>query len=162
MSQKKAQIKMFETIAVIIVFFFILIFGLVYYNSTQINAIKKMDEANKQLRSIEIMKIATYLPELQCSNNNVLKANCLDSIKIDKFSELSSENKPYYLNVLGYGSINVTQVYPITWGDKTEKTIYEMRKSNPKSRTVNYIPIVILDPVKRTYSAGYMEVEVVS
>jgi hypothetical protein len=158
MSSRKAQIKMFETIAVIIVFFFILIFGLVYYNSTQISAIKKMDEDNKQLRSIEIMKTATYLPELQCSINNNINSNCLDITKIDNFKLLSDHNRLYYVNVLSYGSINVTQIYPTSW----EKVIYENRKKTAKSKTLNYIPILIYDPVNTTFGAGYMEVEVQS
>jgi hypothetical protein len=156
--RKSAQIKMFETIAVIIVFFFMLVFGLVYYNSTQTSEIKRMADDDKQLRSIEIMKTATYLPELQCSIDNVLTANCLDLIKLESFGDVSDVNRLYYTNFFSFGKIYVNETYPEQWG----KVIYLNDKTTNKNKITNFIPILIYDPVERKYAAGVLVVEVLT
>jgi hypothetical protein len=158
MQAKKAQVKMFETIAVVIVFFFFLIFGLVYYNSTQTKQIAAMADEDKQLRSIEIMKVATYLPELQCSTDNVLTPNCLDLTKLQSFGDISAANKVYYSNLFSYGKIYVEQIYPTdeTW------TIYLNPKAGSKSSIPNFIPILIYDPVSLRYRAAILVAEVQS
>jgi hypothetical protein len=155
---KKAQIKMFETIAVLIVFFFMLIFGLVYYNSTQTREIKRMIEDDKQLRAIEIMKTATYLPELQCSIDNVLTSNCLDKVKLESFADVSDTNRLYYANFFSFGRIYVNETYPEQWG----KVIFLNDKTTNKNKITNFIPILIYDPIDRKYAAGVLVVEVLT
>jgi hypothetical protein len=156
MKAKRAQVKMFETIAVIIVFFFMLIFGLVYYNSTQTREIKQMVDDDRQLRAIEIMKTAAYLPELQCSIDNVLTANCLDKIKLESFADVSDINRMYYSNFFSFGKIYVNETYPDEWG----KVIYSNEKTTNKNKVVNFIPILIYNPIDRKYAAGVLVVEV--
>jgi len=96
---RKAQLKMFETISVLVVFFFILIFGLVWYNNNQKEQLKTLIEENNQLRAMEIMKIANNLPELQCSMENIQTTNCFELSKLDSFSEVAASNKLYYINL---------------------------------------------------------------
>jgi hypothetical protein len=156
--RKRAQIKMFETIAVIIVFFFMLIFGLVYYNSTQTREIKRMIDDDKQLRAIEIMMTAASLPELQCSIDNVITENCLDLIKLESFAEISDINRMYYSNFFSFGRIYVNETYPDQWG----KVIYLNDKTTNKNKITNFIPILIYDPIKRAYAAGVLVVEVLT
>jgi hypothetical protein len=159
---KKAQIKMFETIAVLIVFFFMLIFGLVYYNSTQTREIKRMIDDDKQLRAIEIMKTATYLPELQCSIDNVLTSNCLDRVKLESFAEVSDTNRMYYSNFFSFGKIYVNETYPAKPDKTINKVIYLNDKTTNKNKITNFIPILIYDPIGRAYAAGVLVVEVLT
>jgi len=157
MRSQKAQAKMFETIAVIIVFFFILIFGLVYYNGTQQREIQNMIDEEKQLRTIEIMKIATYLPELQCSRDNVLVAtNCLDLTKLENFKTVSDGNLLYYTNMFSFGKIYVRQIYP---PNDEEYVLYFNDKTKTKDKISNFIPVLINDPINRKYFAGILVVE---
>lgn len=161
MNTKKAQIKMFETIAVIIVFFFILVFALVYYNGTQRREIQNMIDEDKQLRAIEIIKIVTYLPELQCSMDNVLTANCVDLTKLENFREVSDANLLYYTSMFSYGKIYVEQIYPpISAAESKEYILYHNNKTKTKEISSNFIPILIHDPINRKNRAGILVVEI--
>jgi hypothetical protein len=160
MRSRKAQIKMFETIAVIIVFFFILVFGLVYYNGTQQREIKNMIDEDRQLRAIEIMKITTYLPELQCSIDNVLTANCIDLTKLQNFKTVSDDNRLYYTSMFSYGKIYIQQIYPEPAGtEEKEYVLYYNDKTKSKDKVSNFIPILIYNPLNRKYRAGVLVVE---
>jgi len=160
MNRKKAQVKMFETIAVIIVFFFMLIFGLVYYNGTQQREIKKMIDEDRQLRAIEIMKIVTYLPELQCSIDNVLTANCIDLAKLENFKAVSDENRLYYTNMFSFGKIYVRQIYPpVSSPSESDYQLYLNDKTKTRDTVSNFIPLLIYDSVSRKYRAGILVVE---
>jgi hypothetical protein len=160
MNPKKAQIKMFETIAVIIVFFFILVFGLVYYNSTQQREIRNMIDEDRQLRAIEIMKITTYLPELQCSIDNVLTTNCIDLTKLQNFKEVSDNNRLYYTSMFSYGKIYVQRIYPEpAAGEEKEYILYLNDKTKSKDKVASFIPILIYNPLNRKYLSGVLVVE---
>lgn len=155
MKSNKAQIKMFETIAVIVVFFFILVIGLIYYSGVQNREIKKMQEEDKELRAIEIMKIATYLPELQCSMDNVLTANCIDLAKLENSEIHFSQNRLYYTNIFSFGNITVRQIYP----EDKEYNLYFSNRPSARDRTTSNIPILIYDSINRRNYAGILIVE---
>lgn len=156
-ASRRAQIKMFETISVIIVFFFLLVIGMVYYNSTQKNEIKKMNEEDKQLRAIEIMKIVTYLPELRCSKDNVFKPNCMDLVKLQNFRQVSDQEMLYYTAVFSFANISVKEIYP----GETEYNIYFNNKTTKiTGKDSSSIPILIHDPINRVSHAGILVVEI--
>ncbi len=157
--RKKAQIKMFETIAVIIVFFFILVFGMVYYNSTQIRELERMKSEDSQLRAIEIIKTVTYLPELECSKTD---SNCIDLLKLQNFEDFSEGNKLYYYNIFFSSNISVRQLYPapdIALGEKEEYQIYYNPNNRSRSTVSSFIPVLIYDPLNKKYRAGVLQVE---
>jgi hypothetical protein len=155
MRNPKAQIKMFETIAVLVIFFVILIIGLVYYNGTQKREIREMQDEDRVLRAIEIMKITTYLPELQCSMDNVLTANCIDLAKLENFMYVSDQERLYYTSIFGFGKISVREIYP----EEKEYILYFNNKSSTRDIISSPVPILIYDSISRKYYAGVMLVE---
>lgn len=156
-ASRRAQIKMFETISVIIVFFFLLVIGMVYYNSTQKDEIKKMNEEDKQLRAIEIMKIVTYLPELRCSKDNVFKPNCMDLVKLQNFKAVSDQEMLYYISVFSFANISVKEIYP---GEAEYNIYFNNKTTRTTGKDSSSIPILINDPINRVSHAGILTVEI--
>ncbi len=157
---RKAQVKMFETISVLIIFFFILIFGLVYYNNTQKKEIQNLLDENNQLRVMETMKVAMNLPELQCSMENIQTTNCFELVKLQNFQEVVSNNKLYYTSLFSYSKLYVSQIYPSV--GPMEWELYSSQPKSIASTQKNFIPILIYDSVNRRYNAGMLVVEVYS
>lgn len=122
---RKAQLKMGETIAVLIVFFILIMVGLVIYTNFRSSSIEeKRTEANDML-SIEIATRASLLPEIKCSEYQCIGCSgAIDLIKLDAMTyeyvegEFNSndgiveKNKRVYLPLFGYSYIKVHLLYP--------------------------------------------------
>ena len=156
---KKAQIKLFETIAVLVVFFFLLVFGLVFYASTRVRThVDSLDESF-QLQVMNIVQQVNSLPELQCTSENIPTSNCIDKIKLEAFSQVALNKKTYYHTLFTYSDITVQQVYPAADPPQTW-AIYSNPRLEFTQKSKNHIPILLFDPIKRKYNAAVLIVEV--
>ena len=76
MNNKKSQIKMGETLAVLIIFFFLLMFGYSFYAGIQQrNFIQELAQV-ESLRAIQLAQRVYYLPEIQCSSGYDARHSC--------------------------------------------------------------------------------------
>ena len=78
---KKAQVKMFETIGVLVIFFFLIVLGLSFYFVIAKKGAVEQYEKAAQLKGIEIIRKAITLPELDCARVGVQVENCFDKLK---------------------------------------------------------------------------------
>ena len=157
LNSRKAQIKMFETLAVLVVFFFFLIFGASFYFKIQENSLLREIERNEQLQAIQIAQKSLTMPELDCSFAGVQRENCVDLQKVERFADLLSINENAqieYFKTFKQSKITITQVYP----PGQELVIYS-RPETEESRAIQ-IPMLILDSKNNVYNFGYMEVRV--
>ncbi len=98
----KAQIKVTETTAILIIFFILLIFGLVFYSHFQKRSIKAFkDDILEKQTVINAIKVA-FLPELACPNEPI--GTCIDVQKMESLKTIL-ENKQ---NLLYYGFNKLT------------------------------------------------------
>ena len=155
---KNSQVQIGETIAVLFVFFILIITGFVFYVKVLKNDIESQKGELSQLVSVGIVERVMFLPEVQCSEDNVIKDNCIDTLKLKSASDIMSQNEIYYYDLLGYGNVSVSQIYP----DKASWTIYSRSLDNVKSRFVTNIPVPLYDPIKRKYGFGILRVETLS
>ena len=81
--KRKSQLHTLETIAVLAVFFILVILGFVFYAKVIKGNVEEEQEEIMQLESVEIAQRASTMPELQCSENNIVKGNCVDMLKLD-------------------------------------------------------------------------------
>tara|TARA_Y100000310_G_scaffold344364_1_gene456782 strand:- start:19220 stop:19732 length:513 start_codon:yes stop_codon:yes gene_type:complete len=164
---RSAQARITETIAVMFIFFILIMFGIIFYASYSKNAaITKQNELFSQ-NAIEITTKTLFMPELLCSKGEAEPEDfCLDVLKL-KHSQtiLEAHVAEYYFDILGYAKISVEQVYP---NDGTTYTIYEKTKvsDNTKipSKDTNFI-VSLRDETagqggKTAYGVGLMTVEV--
>jgi hypothetical protein len=145
----KAQIRMGETIAILFIFFLLLMFGFAFYSKIQKAGFKTRQKEVSDIRAIEIAQKVSFLPELQCSSKNVITENCIDILKLDYVSDLMKSEKGYYFDDigLGYSTITVNMIYP------THKTwiLYDNRPSYSTTKLFTPIPISLYNATSRQY-----------
>ena len=141
---KNAQMKMGETIAVLIVFFMILFFGIFFYANMERRDIQSRMEKMEEKKSIDISQIISFLPELKCTAENITKSLCIDKLKKDVFaSQIGNEYSEYYQSHFSNTKIELAEIYPNV-GDYL--TIYEGVISDQYFTT--YIPVSLFDPTE--------------
>lgn len=165
--KKKSQIKMMETISVLMIFLILLAFVLIFYISFSKASNPKARDEKANLKAIEISQFASYMPELQCSRKNIIEENCFDIEKINVFKDYT-ENDPdgqkalntIYYDVFEESRVTIHQYYP----EGNSWVIYERipTKTKVESRQV-FIPVNLFDPNNGgSFSYGMLNVTVYS
>jgi hypothetical protein len=158
---RKAQIKMFETVAVLIVFFFLLGIGLTIYGGSQRAELSKLKARQFELTAVQTAARSMAFPELDCSTAAVRTSDCFDRRKLDAFSALAREDPAAllaYTEVFGYANITVREVYPgtATWSLFTSLPPREAQGSVELVQ----LPVLLADPVEKRHAFGVLEVRV--
>ena len=96
---RKSQIHMMETIAVLAIFFILVAIGLIFYSSVVTRNVAIEKEGNNQLNAVRIVQMASFLPELQCSQENIIIDNCIDILNLESMPEVINENQIYYFDL---------------------------------------------------------------
>ncbi len=155
----RAQIKMFETVAVLVVFFFLLVTGSVFYFGAQKSALQKEKIKASEQYAFQIVLKALYLPELDCSFLVTQRDNCIDKIKLGDLAQLIATDKTArtdYFSEFGYATVHVTEAYP----GNTSWTLYDNTPEKYLSKLVTQSPILLYDAWKDEYAFGVIEVSV--
>jgi hypothetical protein len=165
MQAKKAQIKMMETISVLIVFMILMTFVVIFYaNISRAGAPKAQDEL-ASLKAIEISQFIAYLPEFQCSEKNIIADNCFDLMKIEAFitytntdpEGINAINTDYY-DLFEFSKIELFQIYP----DDEYWLIYERNTTKKASKKMSHLPISVYHPLTNEYGFAILNVTVYS
>jgi hypothetical protein len=154
--KSKAQMKMGETIAVLIVFFMILFFGIFFYANMERKGIQERLEKMEEKKSIDISQTIAFLPELKCTAGNITRSLCIDKLKKDVFAEqIGNQYSRYYQSLFSNTKIELTEIYPNS-GDYI--TIYEGTTSEQYFTT--YIPVSVFDPTDYPgrYTIGLLKI----
>ena len=153
----RAQIKMGETIAILVIFFFLVVFGFSFYVSIQESSFEKQKRMNVELSVIEIYQRAKFMTEFQCSFKDIQIDNCYDMYKLRAFELIIDKEegvKDYYINIFGTSEINIVEIYPGT----ARYLIYNNSISDFKYREVIPLPISIYNPDSKTFSFGLLNI----
>ena len=145
---------MFETVAILVVFFIIVGVGFIFYSSINKTMITREAKDRTELKSIEAAQRLTYLPEIKCTSSVAKEiGSCVDYYKIKMFKRMFESNpnpKEYYYDILGFATIKVTELYP----GNEEIVIYDYPKPNWESMDVYQIPVVLLKEGVRISRCG--------
>ncbi len=153
---KKSQIQMGESIAVLFIFFILVIFGFVFYMNVMKGSVKVEKEENIQLKAIGIAQKASFLPELQCSEENVRKESCIDMYKLEAVSGLLEENNIYYYDIFEFSKIWVEEIFPEEGG---VWSLYNNPLMEYNNKLSTFIPISLFDATSKKYDFGILVVE---
>ncbi|MBI4450499.1 hypothetical protein HY642_00865 [Candidatus Woesearchaeota archaeon] len=159
-NSRKSQIKMFETVAVLVVFFFILVFGVQFYFGIQKASFQKELDRITSLKAVGLVLKAQHLPEFDCAIFGVTTENCFDVEKLKTFAEATKDDtiKQLYSGIFGRSVLNITQVYP---GDGTTKYgLYENVLEGAGIEDKTQVPVQLYDPLTDEYYFGMLEVTV--
>lgn len=159
---KKGQAQMQESIVVMVIFFILLVIGLVFFYRYNLKSI----ESNKL--SYERDRVYTMLSTLP-NSPLMQKSRFLDeesAIDTIKMTGLKLEDTGFF-NKLGYKSIIVKQVYPIKKAGLCDAKIYPdcdsylLYENKPKGKASSMIlstPVSLYFPFTDSYGAGKLEI----
>jgi len=156
---KKSQIHMMETIAVLFIFFILAGIGFIFYINVMKGSIEAEKEEIRQLQAIEIAQRTVFLPELQCSEGeDIVKSGCIDVEMLKAFNGLgmATTNQVYYHNRLGFSEITINEIYPAT----NQWTLYNKPLAEFSDKIVTNLPISLKHPKENKYSFGIVKVSV--
>ena len=146
-----------ETIAVLFVFFVLIMIGLIFYVRIIKGNIENDKEEASQLRAIGIAQRVMFLPELQCSEDNIIRDNCIDWWKLESAKKLMAENQVDYYDLFEFSDIKIYQIYP---GEEIVD-VYS-RKMDNANKFVTNVPISLYIPATRKYAFGVLTIETYS
>lgn len=158
--EKKGQIKMLESVAVLIVFFFLVALGLKFYGNIQVQKLEQSLEQFNRLDSIKITNIVMSMPELTCTSYNVRDGSCVDRFKALAWQELGQSLVGDYLNQFGDSTIEVYEIYPESRIDGDVIMVYNNTPKQWDQLTPTRVPIVIYDPEERAYNLGILQITI--
>ena len=162
---KKGQIHLTETVAVLFIFFVLVIFSIIFYSKYQQVSFKEKSEELVASRAMDTTLRILFLPELICSRGDAeAEDNCIDLMKLRYANETMQDHaQDYYFDMLSYATITITQLSP------EEKTfvLYDKPKPNYKKREPTYFVVSLRDNTMGdstlgSYGFGYVKVEVYS
>lgn len=156
--KKKSQIQMFETIAVILIFFILIGIGAIFYVRVYKNNMDITKYGYSQSKSVAIAQRTMFLPEMQCSKNKIITDNCIDILKLEAAISVINLNEIHYYDMLEFGEINLTQAYPRS-SSAPKWTVYSRKIEKPTSSFLTFVPISLYDPAADTYGFGILSIE---
>ena len=168
--EKKSQLKLSETVSILVVFFILIFVAFVIYTNQKASSIDAKIEEQNVMRSVEVATLAFMLPEVVCSESQCIGCSgALDMLKLDAVSNFSGATSkiifknPLYFQLFGYATIKVDIVYP-QGNDLSNLVTHNWTLYNrtaPGIRNViqpTYIPINVFNPFDNQCYFGVMEV----
>ncbi|MFC1742275.1 hypothetical protein ACFL3V_07105 [Nanoarchaeota archaeon] len=156
LKDRKAQLKMGETVAIMFVFFILLIIGAVFYMNIQRATVSREISEAYELRAMEVAQTISFLPEAQCTESNVVKASCFDLYKLMGIAAVSgtTDGLKMYSREFGTTTIRLITLYP----RGAEFVLYNYTKEDFRSAPVTHVPIMLYNTSADDYYFGVLEV----
>ena len=164
---------MTETIAVLFIFFVLLLFGIIFYYKYQQVAVKEKQEELLAARAMDTTLKTLFLPELTCTRREAEpEDNCIDMLKMRQANATFRKYiNDYYFGIFSYARIRVVDLT-----DKQEWILYDKEKtkildngtvvSDWEKRENTYFVVTLRDEIKgqgeARYDWGYIEAGVYS
>ena len=155
---KKSQIKLFESIAVLVIFIVLVSIGVRFYASVQMNSLREAQIKFSRLDSVKTSIIIANMPELSCSFEGITDTSCTDYLKLLAWEKLTNDPndlsfKDFYYTQLGKSLIQVEELYP------DEQYIVAYNESeNGTSSDYLMVPTVIHDPAYKENKFGILHI----
>src|SRR3989344_9045205 len=110
---KTAQIHLSETVAVIFIFFVLILFGAIFYYNFQEASFKEKQQELLAARAIDTTTKMLFLPEISCTKGErEPEPNCFDMMKVRYAAELFKSFNQTYFERFSYSRITLSQTYP--------------------------------------------------
>ena len=156
---KKSQIRIFESIAVLMVFVFIIAIGLKFYVNVQYSYLKDAERKFSELDSVKLSVVISNLPELSCSIQGFSEYACIDLYKAEAWNNLLERGDQnffnYYSPLVGSSEIYIERIYP-----KTGDDVWLIYNSS-KETSFDYarVPIILKNPITKKNELGVLHIK---
>jgi len=154
---KQAQIQIFETIAVLVVFFILLGIGFIFYTKVIKSNIESDTAEISQSKSVSIAQRVMFLPEIQCSDDYCPKEDCIDTLKLDSAISVidKPENSLYYYDLFEFSDISIKEIYP---SSGVAILLYSKATNDYKNKFQTNVPVTLCDPRTHTNKFGMITI----
>jgi len=142
-----------ETIAVLIIFFIILVFGISFFFNFQKESFKQASREFNEKRAVSLASSLITLPELSCSELGSTQL-CIDELKLKASAEIINKNRKDYSDLLGNSKISIKKLFP----DEKSFDLYDFSQITNPQKSIIRIPITLFDPIANKRSYAYLEV----
>ncbi len=172
---KKAQIRLNETIAVLFIFFVLILFGIIFFYQYQKIAIKEKQEEMLATRAMETTLKTLFMPELICTKGEAqAEDSCLDVVKLNHADETFQKHlEDYYFELFSFAKITVQEIYPnpdhvYLLYDKEKTKVFENGSIDQAwtKKEPTYFVVSLKNEInpagQSQYGYGYLKVEVYS
>tara|TARA_Y100000034_G_scaffold101681_1_gene126124 strand:+ start:304 stop:786 length:483 start_codon:yes stop_codon:yes gene_type:complete len=157
---KKAQLQIAENIGILVVFFILLVFGLVFYVSVKETTYESTIQEFSELSTVSTSQKALNMPELLCTKGfNVFENYCFDTYKLKLLTKYLKKNPlirdTIYFDKFKNSVISVEEVYP-----KYKKWVLYNRTLEKVDSSKTQLPISLFNASSDEYYFAVLTVEV--
>ncbi len=159
---RRGQLHMTETIAVLFIFSVLVLFGIIFYYKYQQISLKEQQQQLLAAKAMDTTLKVLFLPELLCSRADAEpEDNCVDMLKLRSVNEtFAAYLTQYYFELFSYAKISVMELYP----EQQEFVLYDKQKPGFSQIEPTYFVVALRDEVaggvQPSYGFGYLKVEV--
>ncbi len=150
----RAQLKLGESIVILIIFFFLLMFGMVAYVKWSITEADRRATEAKSLIAVSTVQLVSFLPELQCTVEGNEDYNCVDLYKAKAISGVPDTQKAIYGTMFPRTQIILHKIFP----EAEQIPLYGGQHSG--NSYFFPVPVAIYDPEADLYYFGYINLTV--
>jgi hypothetical protein len=154
---KKAQLEIMQTVMILFFVIILLIGAVVMVTVHQGYKYSAKTSDYEILGTLRADQTMNFLPEIQCSKENVVMKDCFDMYKVRTFLDVASENQLYYATLLGNANATLS-VFEPGKGWSTPVTLYDNPVEEYTSITRMMRPITVYNPVSDKTYFGKLEV----
>ena len=145
----KAQMRILESVAVLVVFFILLVIGSSIYFGIQNSKLAKEKLVYENVETLRTLIKLQSLPELDCSFASAHTINCFDLYKLEAFSDITKAEyaQEFYYPIFGDATIKIQVLFPV----ELNFTIYDIRPADYESFIRKTMPVLVYDAVSSRY-----------
>lgn len=155
---KKSQMQIMESIFVLIIFFFLLVFGLIFYASFSQTESQQSYEERMKLMALESAQRIQYMPELQCTKGGgYVKSDCVDLYKVESFDKIKGSYKQAYSKYFPNTLVKIKLVYPKNM--QKDWVLYNYTSNTSSSGMRYHMPVSLYNATAQEHYFGYVMVE---
>lgn len=161
LTAKQGQIHLSESVAVIFIFFVLIIFGAIFYYNFQEASFKEKQQELLAARAIDTTTKMLFLPEAACTKRETEREpNCFDMMKVRYLPEQFKRFNQTYFSLFSYAKITIKQLYP----EPLELIVYDQEPPQWSSRQPTFFVVALKDELngQDNYGYGVVQVEVYS
>lgn len=163
--RRKAQLQIGENMIILVIFFFLLVFGVILYAKLQSSNLKMKKQEIQKLSLIDLKSVLISMPELKCVEGGDITDNCIDEINLKNLAAYwdsienitTSPERGYYINKFGYITIQVKKFDPLTSNWTKTWNLYNLTYNSTNSQPT-FMPVSLYNPIYNDYSFGVLTI----
>jgi hypothetical protein len=167
--KRQGQMQLSETIAILFIFFVLILFGIIFYYKYSQVALKQENEELLQKRAVATTLKALFLPELICSDGDTEpEDNCVDMLKARHARQTFEAHESIYFQLFSFSRISVHQIYPPVLPENSELLIWDKPKDEFTKLESTFFVVALRDETlaqdrnPENFAFGYLQVGVYS